>query len=168
MNAIVTTARLYLREMTLDDAEHAFRLNSDPEVVRHTGDGPFASVEAAREFLADYPDYRLNGFGRWAVLRRSDNVWLGWCGLKRHANGDVDLGYRLLREHWGQGYATEAGYACLELGFGRFGLDTIIGRVARENLASVRVLEKLAMRYWKNDVCEHDTEALIYRIERVQ
>lgn len=166
MNAIATTERLYLREMTADDAEHAFLLNNDPEVLRYTGDGSFASVEAAREFLAAYPDYKLDGFGRWAVLRRSDGAWLGWCGLKRLPNGTVDLGYRLLREQWGQGYATEAGRACLELDFGRFGLDTIIGRVARENAASIHVLEKLGMRYWKTDVCEHDPEALIYRIER--
>ncbi len=166
MNAIATTERLYLREMTGNDAEQAFLLNSDPEVLRYTGDGPFDSVEAARHFLEAYPDYERNGFGRWAVLRRSDKVWLGWCGLKRHANGDVDLGYRLLREHWGQDFATEAGKACLELGFGLFGLDTIIGRVARENLASLRVLEKLGMRYWKTDVCDHDPEALIFRIFR--
>jgi [ribosomal protein S5]-alanine N-acetyltransferase len=166
MNAIAITERLYLREMNVDDAEQAFLLNSDPEVVRHTGDGPFASVEAAREFLAAYRDYKVNGLGRWAVLRKADDVWLGWCGLKRHPNGDVDLGYRLLREHWGQGYATEAGRACLELGFTRFSIDTIIGRVALKNVASVRVLEKLGMTYWKTDVCEHDPEALIYRIER--
>jgi ribosomal-protein-alanine N-acetyltransferase len=166
MSFRLTTERLLLREMTADDAHHAFLLNSDPEVVRHTGDGPFASVEAARTFLAAYPDYRLHGFGRWAVVRQEDGQWLGWCGLKRHPNGDVDLGYRLLRAHWGQGYATEAGKACLEVGFGQFELATIIGRVARENSASIRVLEKLGMRYWKTDVCEHDPEALIYRIDR--
>ncbi len=166
MNVIATTGRLILREMTADDSEHAFKLNSDPEVLRHTGDGPFASVEAARAFLAAYPDYRKNGFGRWAMVRKVDGTWLGWCGLKRLPAGDVDLGYRLLREYWGQGLATEAGRACLDLGFGRFDLEAIIGRVARENVASIRVLEKLGMRYWKTDVCEHDPEALIYRIDR--
>lgn len=165
MSPITTTERLCLREMTTADAEHAYLLNSDPEVVRHTGDGPFASPEAARTFLAAYPDYRIHGFGRWAVVRSTDEAWLGWCGLKRHPNGDVDLGYRLMRRYWGQGYATEAGRACLDLGFDRFGLDLIIGRVARENTASIRVLEKLGMRYWKTDVCEHDPEALIYRID---
>jgi len=167
MNIIATTERLYLREMKSDDAEQAFLLNSDPEVIRHTGDGPFVSVEAAREFLTAYPDYRVHGFGRWAVMRKADDVWLGWCGLKRHPNGDVDLGYRLIREHWGQAYATEAGRACLELGFEQFGLDTIIGRVAQENVASIRVLEKLGMHYWKTDVCEHDPAALIYRIQKM-
>lgn len=166
MDPITTTERLLLREMVTDDAEQAYLLNSDPEVVRHTGDGPFASVAAARAFLLAYPDYRTHGFGRWAVVRAADGAWLGWCGLKRLPNNDVDLGYRLLRAYWGQGYATEAGRACLELGFARFGLETIIGRVALENSASIRVLEKLGMRYWKRDVCEHDPEALIYRIDR--
>lgn len=166
METLFSTARLHLREMVPDDAGNAFRLNSDPEVVRYTGDGPFDSIEATRAFLAAYPDYRLHGIGRWAVVRKADGAWLGWCGLKRHPNGEVDLGYRLLRAHWGQGYATEAALACLERGFAHHGLEWIIGRVARENLASVRVLEKVGMYYWKTDVCEHDPEALIYRIDR--
>ncbi|MCW5900271.1 MAG: GNAT family N-acetyltransferase [Flavobacteriales bacterium] len=166
MSPIATTERLHLREMTPDDADHAFLLNSDPEVVRYTGDGPFASVEEARAFLAAYPDYRRHGFGRWAMMRTADDAWLGWCGLKRLEDGTVDLGYRLLREHWGRGYATEAAQASLELGFGQFGLETIVGRVAQGNIASIRVLEKLGMRYWKTDVCDHDPEALIYRIDR--
>lgn len=165
MAFLITSPRLVLREMTPDDAVHAYLLNSDPEVLRHTGDGPFADVEEARAFLTNYPDYRVHGMGRWAVVRRADQQWLGWCGLKRHANGEVDLGYRLLREHWGQGYATEAGRACIELGFGHYALPYIIGRVARGNDASVRVLEKLGMRFWKTDVCEHDEAALIFRID---
>lgn len=166
MEILFSTERLHLREMVPDDAGNAFLLNSDPEVVRYTGDGPFDSIKATRDFLAAYPDYRLHGFGRWAVVRQADGAWLGWCGLKRHPNGEVDLGYRLLREHWGQGYATEAGRACLERGFTHHGLDRMIGRVVRENLASVRVLEKLGMTYWKTERCERDPEALIYRIDR--
>jgi RimJ/RimL family protein N-acetyltransferase len=163
MEPITITERLLLREMTPDDAEHAFLLNSDPEVIRHTGDVPFASVEAARTFLGNYTDYRVHGMGRWALVRSKDGRWLGWCGLKRHPNGEVDLGFRLLRAHRGQGYATEAGKACMELGFGRFALPYIIGRVAKENTASVRVLIKLGMRYWRTEACGHDPAALVYR-----
>jgi [ribosomal protein S5]-alanine N-acetyltransferase len=165
MVLVKTTNWLCLREMTAGDAMHAYLLNSDPEVVRHTGDGPFASEEEARTFLTNYSDYRSHGFGRWAVIRKADDRWLGWCGLKRLPNGEVDLGFRLLLAHWGQGYATEAGQACIELGFGRFVLPYIIGRVARDNKASMRVLEKLGMRFWKTEVCEHDTEALIFRTD---
>jgi RimJ/RimL family protein N-acetyltransferase len=166
MEAILITTRLYLREMTPDDAGHAFLLNSDPEVLRHTGDGPFASVAEARAFLTNYPDYRVHGMGWWAMVRKTDGQWLGWCGLKRHPDGEVDLGYRLLRGHWGHGYATEAGRACIDLGFGPFALPYIVGRVAAENTASVRVLEKLGMRLWKTGPCGHDPAASIYRLDR--
>lgn len=166
MPLIATTERLQLREMTPDDAENAYLLNKDPEVLQHTGDEPFASVEAARAFLSAYSDYRRNGYGRWAVELREDGAFLGWCGLKLHANGDVDLGYRLSRPHWGKGYATEAGRVCLTIGFERFGLEAIIGRTAQANSASIRVLEKLGMTFWKTDVCEHDPAALYYRILR--
>ena len=165
MSFLLETPRLRLREMIADDADHAFALNNDPEVLRYTGDDPFATVEEARDFLVAYPAYKRDGFGRWAV-ELHDGTWLGWCGLRRQVDGTVDLGYRLLRAHWGQGYATEAGRACIDLGFTRFGLDTIIARVVRANVGSVRVLEKLGMHYWKTDATELDAETLIYRVER--
>jgi len=163
---IAETERLILREMTPADAVEAFSLNNDPEVVRHTGDGPFPTVDAARSFLQSYPDYRMHGMGRWAVVHKADGQWLGWCGLKRHANGEVDLGFRFHRMHWGMGFATEAGQACLALGFGFCGLHRIIGQVDPANKASIRVLEKLGMRLWKTGPCGHVAEALVYRIDR--
>ncbi|HEY0979064.1 MAG TPA: GNAT family N-acetyltransferase [Flavobacteriales bacterium] len=164
-SSIITTERLRLREMTPDDAEHAFALNNDPEVLRYTGDDPFESVEAARAFLIAYPAYKKDGFGRWAV-ELHDGTWLGWCGLRRQADGAVDLGYRFLRAHWGKGYATESSLACLRLGFERFGLPEIIGRVVPDNAGSIRVLEKVGMHYWKTDATDHDPDALFYRIRR--
>lgn len=164
MTTITTTERLRLREMTADDAENAYLLNKDPDVLRYTGDEPFASVEAARAFLSAYSDYKRNGYGRWVVERKEDGAFLGWCGLKLHESGYVDLGYRLSRPFWGKGYASEAARSCLVLGFERFKLDAIIGRTAQDNERSIRVLEKLGMRYWKTDVCEHDPAALYYRI----
>ncbi len=149
--------------MIATDAEHAFALNNDPEVLRYTGDDPFASVEEARAFLVAYPAYRQDGFGRWAV-ELHDGTWLGWCGLRRQADGAVDLGYRFLRAYWGQGYATEAGLACLAWGFEQAGLAEIIGRVAKDNQASIRVLEKVGMHFWKQAPTEMDPHALFYRI----
>lgn len=143
---ILASARVDLTEMTPSDAPEAFALNTDPEVVRYTGDGPFASVEAAREFLTAYPDFRAYGYGRWAMRRREDGAMLGWCGLKYHPDTrQTDLGYRLHRRYWGQGYATEAARACLEYGFWRLDLRSIIAEVMAANLASIRVLEKCGM-----------------------
>jgi len=77
MNFRLETERLYLREITADDAQLAYELNLDEEVIRYTGDGPFESVEEARDFLSKYDHYQKYGFGRWGVIRKSDNEFLG-------------------------------------------------------------------------------------------
>jgi RimJ/RimL family protein N-acetyltransferase len=141
------TDRLLLREFATTDAEHMFQLNQDPEVIRFTGDPPFADVAEARALIAAYDVYALHGFGRWSVFRKDDSEYLGWCGLGRHSYGEaVDLGFRFHRRHWGQGYATEAARAALQLGFTRYRLERIIGRAMRANAASQRVLAKVGMR----------------------
>lgn len=144
------TDRLYLRPFALTDAEDVYALNADPAVLRYTGDEPFASVAAARAFLETYDQYERYGYGRWAVIDHVHGRFLGWCGLKYHpAEEETDLGYRFHRRYWGRGYATEAGRACVRYGLGKLGLPTIVGRVATANAASVRVLEKCGLRYWK-------------------
>lgn len=159
------TLRLRFREMTIADAQNAFELNSDPEVIRYTGDGPFDSVEDAAAFLAAYDHYQRYGFGRWAVERSSDGQWLGWCGLKyTPALDEHDLGFRLHRRFWGQGYATEAAIACLDCGFRDLGLQAIVGRAMADNQASIRVLEKVGMS--RIGPYDFDGEAgLLYRID---
>lgn len=145
-SVILATARIDLTQLLPSDAPEAFALNGDPEVVRYTGDGPFASVEAAQAFLESYRDYRAYGYGRWALRRREDGAFLGWCGLKYHPDTcETDLGYRLHRRFWGQGYATEAGLGCLHHGFWKLGLERIVAHVMEANLASIRVLEKCGL-----------------------
>jgi RimJ/RimL family protein N-acetyltransferase len=165
---ITETPRLILREFALDDAKSMWELNSDPEVIKYTGDPPFASVEKAREFLLNYKDYEKNGFGRWAVITKASNSFIGWCGLKLNEQNLVDLGFRFFRKEWNKGYATEAAHACLEYGFLELDLKEIIGRVARQNKASIKVLEKLSMDYWKNDSCKGIEDSLYYRITKEQ
>lgn len=145
---LATTDRVYLRELAPSDAASLYSLNSDPDVMRYTGDTPFLNLAAARAFLQDYDQYRKHGFGRWAVIRKRDDRFIGWSGLRKdEQTGEVDLGFRYFAEFWAQGYATEAGRACLQLGFDEFGLDRIIGRSMRENLPSVTVLQKLGMEF---------------------
>lgn len=144
---VLETPRLVLRELGPDDAAFAHALNADPEVLRYTGDPPFASVEDARAFLARYDDYRRHGMGRWGAVLKGEGELVGWCGLKRHAGqGDVDLGFRFVRRAWGRGLATEAAAACLRHGFGTLGLERVVGRAMEANVASHRVLEKVGMR----------------------
>lgn len=148
MPTILTTGRLLLREFTEDDAADFHALNSNPEVIRYTGDGGTTSVEHARQGLLERPlaDYRKHGFGRLACLDRASGRLIGFCGLKYLDElAEVDLGYRFLPEFWGRGLATEAGRAVLDLGFTVLRLERIIGLVEPENVRSVRVLEKLGM-----------------------
>jgi RimJ/RimL family protein N-acetyltransferase len=161
---IAETQRLILREMTPADAESAYLLNLDPDVTRYTGDGPFASIKEARDFLMNYSSYKKYGFGRWAVEDKSTNEFLGWCGLKYlESENTHDIGFRFLKKHWGKGFATEAAQSCLDIGFSKFKLPAIIGRAAKANIASVNVLRKLGLQYLKDEDC-HGEDAVIYII----
>lgn len=163
---VLRTERMLLREIVPADAPAFHALNADPEVMRWTGDEPFPDLAATEAFIRDYPAYREDGFGRWAMERLDDGEMLGWCGLRRQPEGMVDLGYRLFRRHWGRGYATEVSLACVRCGFEVLDLPSIIGRVARANVASIRVLEKVGMRFWKAGPCEGIADSVIYRVER--
>src|SRR5437868_543478 len=112
---ITETPRLHLREITVDDAKNAYELNLDPEVIKYTGDGPFSSIEDARDFLSKYDHYKKYGFGRWAVINKTDNDFLGWCGLKyTEEKNEFDVGFRFFKKHWNKGYATESAKACID------------------------------------------------------
>jgi RimJ/RimL family protein N-acetyltransferase len=163
---ILETERLIVREFVEDDAEAFFAFNGDPEVMRFTGEEPIAGVEAAREALRSYPDYRERGYGRWAVVRKDDDRVIGFNGLKYLADLDeVDLGYRFRVDCWGRGYATESSRAILDHGFATLGLTRIIGLALPANLASIRVLEKVGMRF--EGLCDYEGQrAQRWAIER--
>jgi RimJ/RimL family protein N-acetyltransferase len=152
MKVILETDRLLLREFVEEDAEAFFKLNTDPQVVRFVPDKPLLSVEQARQILVDHPiaDYRKHGFGRGACILKSTGEQIGFAGLKYLEELDeVDVAYRLLPTHWGQGLATEVAHASVRFGFAELGLKQIIGLVMPENIASARVLEKIGLRYVK-------------------
>jgi RimJ/RimL family protein N-acetyltransferase len=150
MKTILETDRLIVREYVEEDAEAFFKLNSDPEVLRFVPDKALLNVEQARQLLVDHPiaDYRKHGFGRGACILKSTGEQIGFAGLKYLDElGEVDVAYRLMPAHWGQGLATEAALASVRFGLTDLGLKRIIGLVMPENLASVRVLEKAGLRY---------------------
>jgi ribosomal-protein-alanine N-acetyltransferase len=168
MNHILETDRLFLREWNIKDSENLYQLNLNPNVVKYTGDKAFESIAEAENFLANYKDYEINGFGRWAVNDKSNGEFLGWCGLKyvKELN-ETDIGFRFFEEHWNKGFATESAKACLKYGFENLNLKTIIGRAMAENVASQKVLEKIGMNYEREfNFDEH--KGLIYRIKNNQ
>jgi len=166
MKFILETDRLLLREFEDVDAQSMFDLNSDPDVIRYTGDPAFVSINEVSIFLTSYSDYKRNGYGRWAVILKETNKFIGWCGLKLNEEGLVDIGFRFFKRHWGKGYASEAAEATLSYGFKTLNLDEILGRAVPDNLASISILEKLNMRYFKHDTCYGFENAIYYRISK--
>lgn len=157
-----------MRQMNQSDAIGMFHLNNDSEVLKYTSDPPFKSLQGAEFFIKQYQSvYEETGLGRWSIVLKGSNEYLGWCGLKRHENGEVDLGFRFKQESWNKGYATESSYACISYFFRTFDDQYIIGRAMHENNASIRVLEKVGMNYWK-DVMVDKHPAKCYKLERTE
>ena len=164
MKIILETKRMYLRELLSEDGEHFFNLNSDPEVVKYTGNTAFKSLEEANGFILNYKDYKVNGFGRWAVCLKETDEFLGWCGLKYdQTKNEVDLGFRFFKTNWGKGYATESAKACLKDGFEVSNLKKIVGRAYETNLASIKVLEKCGLQF-KTKFKYDNHPAILYAI----
>jgi len=161
---ILETNRLYLRRITIEDAENIYLLNLDPEVIQYTGDDAFDSVASAQHFVTHYDHYNKYDFGRWAVIGKNNHTFLGWCGLKYTPETDeYDIGFRFLKKYWNQGYATEAALACIALGFEKYKMPRIIGRARKDNASSIKVLEKIGLTYF--DAYDFDgKEGVLYQI----
>lgn len=166
MNKVLRTDRLILRPFTIDDIDAAYKMNLDEEVSRWTGDGGVVGKEEIRrriqeDVLGDYAKY---GYGRMAVVLKETEEFIGFCGLKYLEDyEEVDLGYRLMSQYWGRGYATEACQVCLDYGFGQLGLYKIIAMVLPQNKASIRVLDKLGFQF-QRDIVEGEDMALLYAV----
>lgn len=149
MHIIFETPRLYLRQFTEADAPLILTLNSDPEIVKYVHEPTLETEEQARNIIVNniLPQYP-NDLGRWAMHIKETNEFIGWCGLKYRPDLDeIDLGYRLIQKAWGKGLATEASQHTLEYGFSALNLTLITARAHIENIASIKVLEKLGMDF---------------------
>jgi ribosomal-protein-alanine N-acetyltransferase len=158
---VLTTPRLLLRPFTMDDAPAIHAIYSDPEVMRHVGNGPVTSLAATEKMLRDYIAHQdRRGFSFWAVVHRESGALIGDAGL--YGSDEVELGYTLGRAWWGRGYATEAARACLDAAFGAHGLDEVIALAEAANPASGRVLGKVGMTPSGTRIA-YGREHLVYR-----
>jgi RimJ/RimL family protein N-acetyltransferase len=148
----VETERLLLRRWRPEDAEPFAAINADAEVMRFIGDGRPAGRTASDDLLRRIEDeWETRGHGLWAVQERAaPGTLLGFCGLAVPAFlpqvlPAVEVGWRLARDAWGRGIATEAARAAVADGFARLGLAEILAIVHPDNARSLRVTEKLGM-----------------------
>ncbi len=159
---IFESDRFYFRDFQIKDAEALFNLNADSDVIKYTGDPPFESIDKARKFIQEYDHYKNFGFGRWAVIRKQDDSFIGWCGLKHNEEDEIDLGFRFFKSEWGKGYATESAKACVLYAKEVLKMDQIIARAAIKNGASIRVLEKLGFEFQEKRACHGIEDAYRY------
>ena len=139
-----------LRRLVIEDGPFLVALLNEPSFIANIGDRGVRCVEDSHRYLREGPQamYERFGFGLWHVARKSDGEAVGMCGLlKRDILPDVDIGYAFFPQHWGQGYAYEAASATMHHGTRKFGLKRLIGVVSEHNQGSIRVLEKLGMRF---------------------
>jgi RimJ/RimL family protein N-acetyltransferase len=148
------TPRLLLRRWRQRDRAPFASMNSDPEVMRYF---PAPETRARSDTAIDRWNAQLaeRGWSNWAVERRDTASFIGFIGLTMPRRvlpftPCIEVGWRLRRDAWGQGFATEGASACLRLGFERLGLDEIVSFAACVNARSIAVMERIGL---------HDTQA---------
>ena len=168
---IAETERLRLRHFRTADAEAMVRVLGDAEVMRF-GSGARSPGDVRRWIVREVTDrYPTWGFGKWAVVQRASDEVIGYCGLAafndRCLPGETEIGYRFAKSQWGKGYATEAARATIAHAFGTLELPSVIAVIDPENVASLRVAEKLGMRYVRDVMMEGWTHPdRVYGIDR--
>ncbi len=146
---VLTTARLRLREFSESDAGFMVTLLNDADFLRYIGDRGVRNEADARAYLREgaIASYREHGYGMYMAERRADGRAVGVCGLVRRDGLDgPDLGFALLPDWRGAGYADEAARAVLEHAFGALSLKRVLAIVTPGNRASLALLERLGMR----------------------
>jgi RimJ/RimL family protein N-acetyltransferase len=146
---IIETERLILREWRDADRAPFAAMSADPVVME------FLRALPTREGCDAWIDYQIahqakHGFCMWAVEARMTSAFIGavgllWVGFEAPFTPAVEIGWRLARNGWGRGIATEAAQAALAFGFDRLGLDEIVAYAAAANEASQNVMRKLGM-----------------------
>jgi RimJ/RimL family protein N-acetyltransferase len=166
---IAETPRLVLRTFVHEDLPLYAALNADPEVYATLSGEPLSRRDSDDIAAWAQELFDAEGIGLLAVERRADRRFVGMCGLHHQESypEDVEVGWRLAREHWGHGYATEAAAAWLDRGFGLLGLNRIISITDSDNHRSLAVMARLGMTFDHaasivDDGVEHD--AVVYSI----
>ena len=146
---IIGTPRLLMRRWQEGDLAPFAALCADPEVMRHFR-SPLTPEESDALVRRIEAHFDAHGFGLWALERRADRRFLGFTGLltvdfASPIAGEVEIGWRLARAFWGQGYAGEAARAALDFGFAQLGLARIVSMTVEANARSWRLMERLGM-----------------------
>ncbi len=161
---VLETGRLWLRPLSLADADEFFQLHRDPEVTRFID--PLTREQAVARLTVNEGEWDRRGHGMFAVLQKPGARFLGRCGLKYWEQFDeVEIGWVLRRDAWGHGYATEAASAVLQWGFESLVDDYFTAMIRAENDRSIAVARRLWMEPLREDTLLGQS-VVVYAIER--
>ncbi|MFN8248701.1 MAG: GNAT family N-acetyltransferase [Ferruginibacter sp.] len=150
---ILETERLTLREFKASDAAFIVVLLNTPTWIRFIGDRGIRNVYDASLYLQNGPikSYQVNGFGLWLVSLKEKNRPIGMCGIIRREELDhPDIGFALLPEFAGQGYGFEIASATMSYAKHYLQLDKIVGITTPDNEYSIKLLQKLGLKFEKH------------------
>lgn len=159
MHLVLETPRLYIRHWLKADEESFARLNADPEVMRYLPKR-LTRIESDHLLECVRAGIEQNGMGFWALELKQTNSFIGFVGIAPVDNElpcapSTEIGWRLVRNAWGYGYATEAALACIRLGFETYHLPEIVAFTAVANQRSRAVMQRLGMTYNSADDFDH-------------
>jgi [ribosomal protein S5]-alanine N-acetyltransferase len=174
MKIITETERLIIREILPTDVDDMFELHSDPEVHIYLNNSTVNSKEKIIDIINFVrKKYIDNGVGRWAIIEKKTNEFIGWTGLdlvteeiNNHINF-YDLGYRLKKRYWGKGIATESAFASLNYAFEKLNATEVYARAHFENAGSNKILKKVGLKFIEEFVHE-GIKHNWYKISRVE
>jgi RimJ/RimL family protein N-acetyltransferase len=154
MKLLAETERLIIREIVPTDVDEMFELHSDPEVHRYLGNKTVTTKAETIDIINFVrQQYNDHGVGRWAIIDKKTNEFIGWTGLEfvtketnNHKNY-YDLGYRLKKRFWGHGIATESAFASLDYAFDKLNANEVYAIADCENQGSNKILRKVGLKF---------------------
>ncbi len=147
---LLETDRLTLRKITVDDDAFILDLLNQPSFIQFIGDRGVRTLDDAREYISArfIASYEKFGFGLYLTSLKENEIPIGICGLvKRDTLKDVDVGFAFLPQYWLQGYAFESASAVMGYAKNILDIQRVVGIATPDNQGSMRVLEKLGLRF---------------------
>ncbi|PAX51153.1 GNAT family N-acetyltransferase [Brunnivagina elsteri] len=148
----IETQRLWGEKICQSHWKYYLEMGSNPEVMATLG-GIRSQAEAQDSLIANRKQWEYYGHGQWIFFEKDTNLFVGRGGIRRvivNASQEVELGYALMPEFWGQGLAVEIGNKSLEVACSKFNYPSVVCYTLVENKRSERVMQKIGFLYEAN------------------
>ena len=171
MKVFLETKSLILRQLTQNDADNLFKLDTDSEVMRFINGGKPTEYDVIQnKILPQWLEYykKYQGYGFWAAIEKSSHEFIGWFHFKPALDNqdEIELGYRLRKAVWSKGYATEGSRALILKGFKELGTQRVVAIALPIHKASIRVMEKLGLKFEKKYMHKTNQQVVKYSLDK--